>query len=334
MRIGSIGYASNQGIAMLMKQFYDNRIVTDVMVFRHGSRPSHMEWYPEGTRELVGRPFNGPEVGKFLTSVDAMLFFETPFDWQVLDLCKKLGTKTVLVPMYECTPERLPFAPDKFICPSLLDVEYFPTSKFLQIPVDPTTWQQRTRAMKFLHNGGNLGLRGHKGTLELLQAMQYVRSDLTLHVRAQDINGLKNLIKSVRGIESNNRVTFEYGDLPYENLFNGYDVLVQPERYNGLSLPLNEARANGMLVMTSNRFPHNSWLPVEPLIPVKSYSKQRVGGSYNEYDEALLDPKDIAQTMDNWYGQSIVGYSYSGKEWAEANSWGNLRDKWIEEILR
>ena len=40
-------------------------------------------------------------------------------------------------------------------------------------------------------------------------------------------------------------------------------MFVFPEKFNGLSLPLQEARAAGMLVLATDRFPMNTWLPRE-----------------------------------------------------------------------
>ncbi len=408
MRVGTIGYATEQGIGYLPKWFYDAGLITDVMVFRHGSRQTHLEWYPEGTVELVGRPFNGPVVEAFIKSVEVMLFFETPFDWTVIDLCKRLGTKTVIVPMYECTPERVPWQPDAWFCPSLLDQrDYFKGSPFVPIPVpQDTTWHQRKTATRWLHNAGNLGLRGHKGTLEILKAVKHVSSrDFRLTVRAQDVNALRGVIAQVPDVERDPRVVVQYGDTPREMLFGPeHDVFVMAEKYNGLSLPLMEARASGMLVVTSDRFPTNTWLPThlpcqecdghgwlgyqwaksamvkcggskrpfsDPnrigsyyadeqgqeigiktiggkctacsgsktsgapcLIPVKSYSRQRVGGSFNSYDEAYITPERIAETIDNLVGSDIAEYSLQGREWAEANSWERLKPLWEEELRK
>ncbi len=338
MRIGSIGYATEQGIGHLMKWFYDAGVITDVMVFRHGSRQSHMEWYPPGTRELVGRPFTGPDVEEFILSVDVMLFFETPFDWAVIDLCKRLGVKIVIVPMYECTPQRVPHQPDAWFCPSLLDQrDYFKRSPFVPIPVPPDVqWTQRTRAVNFLHNAGNLGLRGHKGTLEILKAVQHVKSqEFRLVVRAQDVTSLRAVINQVPSVERDPRVTIQYGDTPREMLFSpDHDVFIMAEKYNGLSLPLMEARAAGMLVVTSDRFPTNTWLPTWPLIPVKEYSRHRVGGPYNEYDEARVTPEAIAETIDKLVGADTAEYSLDGKKWAEETSWKRLKPVWLEELRK
>ncbi|MGL6095392.1 MAG: glycosyltransferase [Fimbriiglobus sp.] len=340
MKVGTICYATRQGIGHLPRSFYDAGVVTDVMTFRHGSRPAAEGWYPEGTVELVGRPFTGPVVEAFIKSVDLMLFFETPFDWDVLALCKRLGTKTAVVPMYECTPVRRPHEPDAWLCPSLLDCEYFLGSPFVPIPVDPpkSGWVKREEATMFVHNGGNLGLRGHKGTLELLKATRHVKSpDFMLTVRAQDEKGLKALVDQCPWVKADPRVSIEPGEVDEARLFEGFDVFIMVEKYNGLSLPLREARAAGMVVVTTDRFPTNTWLPRGPLIPVKSYSAQRVGGAYNPYQEAYATPEAIAETIDrviDMTGPEVEEYSESGRDWAERNSWRELKPVWADHLRR
>ncbi len=347
LRCGSIQYATDQGIAHLCKDFYDAGLVTDVMVFQHGSRPCHAkEWYGPDVVELAGRPFNGPVVDAFLAKVDVMLFFETPFDWSFLSYCRERGVRTAIMPMYECCPRQYTPSvpgydratqPDKWICPSLLDVEYFPGSPFVPVPLPPTLqpWQLRTTAKTFLHNGGNLGLRGHKGTREIMLAMQHVKSPIQLTIRAQDDAGLHKLLREVPSALSHRdpRITYEFGNRPRETLFDGHDVFIMAEKYNGLSLPLAEARGCGMVVMTSDRFPMNTWLPTGPLIPVSGYSRATVGGPYNHYDEARVDPETIAEKIDEVYKcEYVEGYSHSAVEWRKSMSWETLKPKWIEVL--
>ena len=332
MRVGCIQYASEQGLGILAKSFYDAGVITDMMVFRHGSRKSHMEWYPSGTMELVDRPFNGSIVEGIIKDVDVMLFFETPHDWSVLDLCRRLKTPTVLVPMYECTPIRTKYCADKVIVPSLLDLQYYPGSTFIPIPVPDDTFELRTKANMFLHNAGNIGLRKNKGTMELMQAMPYVKSDLRLHIRAQDVGGLKSIISQVPRITQDPRVSFQFGSIPYHQLYTGYDVLVAPEKVSGLCLPIQEARAAGMVVMASDRHPHNTWLPKESLIHVSAYQQASMGGPYHTFDEAVLDPRDIASCMDALYGTDITSYSQSSVDWAASMSWSTLKPVWMEAL--
>src|SRR3990167_4173649 len=212
MRIGTVCYATRQGLGWLAKWFYDAGVITDVMVFRHphGNRPSHMEWYPEGTIELTKRPFIGKQIERWLDDLQVVLFFETPFDWQFAKRCHERGVKTAIIPMYEWFLQSPPHRFDKFINPSLLDQDYFTQGEFIPIPTPQRLVQEkRTRAIKFLHSGGNLGCRGHKGTLELVRAMKYVKSNLSLTIRSQDPRGLQNLICQVPEIKFDQRVVFD-----------------------------------------------------------------------------------------------------------------------------
>jgi hypothetical protein len=93
-------------------------------------------------------------------------------------------------------------------------------------------------------------------------------------------------------------------------------------------LPLQEAYASGMLVMAGNRFPMNTWLPEAPLIPVEGYRKTRIGPPYLEFEQAIYDPKKIAERIDYWYDRPIWDCSLMGKAWAEENSWEKLGPKY------
>lgn len=337
MRVGTVCYATTQGLGYLAKSFYDAGIITDVMVFRHpgSSRITQMGWYPKDTIELVKRPFRGREVERFLDHIDVMLFFETPFDWSFLKTCRLRGIPTVLIPMYEWYPKNPPHTFDSMISPSLLDKKYFPDSTFLFLPVNPTKWKQRDIASRFLHNGGYLGCREHKGTRQLLEAVPYLNSDLQLTVRSQH-PALQRIVRDVfKGKEKEYpNLKIEIGQIPYDSLWEGYDVLVAPEKFNGASLPLSEARAAGMLVITTDRYPTNTWLPKEPLIPVTNERKARTTRGHLEFVESLVDPKDIAATMNKWHSRDITNYSLAGKKWAEENSWEVLKPLYLAELER
>lgn len=325
MRVGSLVYATHQGLGMLAKAFYERGVVTDVLVVRHPRHPTLHEWYPNAPQTPI-RPFDFNLAADFCASMDVMLFFETPFDWRLIDYSRQIGVGTALMTMYECTPERLPAEPNVFLCPSKLDLQHFPPhhSVYLPVPVD-IAWRQRTRAEVFVHNAGWGGLRGRNGTAEFLEAIQYVKSAARFVIRAQ-----KPLDFSHREPRI---VQISYGTHPYDKLWNEGDVFVFPEKFCGLSLSLQEARAAGMLVMASDRFPINDWLPREPLIPVREYRRSSVGSPCREFDEAVIDPRAIAGQIDEWYGRDITDYSLSGRTWAESMSWEKLKPHYEATLL-
>lgn len=330
MKIGTVCYATDQGLGMLAKQFHTAGLIDQVMIFCHPrGRLTHTEWYPEA-HILTGRPFQGPAVERFLSNVDVVIFWETPFDWSLPNRCRAKGVKTAIVVMHEWFPLQPQAQFDLYLCPSLLDLDYFQRDGhargkpcvFLPIPA-AGNWRQRTVAQRFLHNAGWIGSRNHKGTEELLKAIPLVKSPMELTIATQaPVASFMSMVSDQ--VRDDKRVTFRFGTRPYEELFDSFHAYVAPEKFNGLSLPLQEAHAAGLLVITTDRYPANTWLPKEPLIPVAGYQKARVAPGYLEVDEAIVEPVVIAETIDRFYDTNISEHSLAGRHWAEENSWAVL----------
>lgn len=303
--IGAIVLSTEQGLGYLAKAFYDNGVIDKVYVQKHSSRKNHYEWFPNRVDSIEG-----------LLDCDTLIFFETPFNWKIIPMAREKNIKTILMPMYECTNYPFPYEPDEIWCPSALDLKFYTEKgqkncKLVQVPVD-ISWKKREFARVFVHNAGNGGLGGRNGTRELLEAMQYVKSPIKLIVRSQV------------PIKETNDPRIEYRIGTFSNIWDEGDVFIFPEKFNGLSLPLQEAFASGMLVMASDRFPSNTYLPKEPLIKVEGYKKENIAV---EFDMAIINPKDIAQKIDEWYNKNISEYSLLGLEYNKKNLWNNLKDK-------
>lgn len=351
MKIGSLVYATEQGLGRLAKSFYDAGVITHPIIVRHPSHPLQANWYPVSTPDVPirGTYVGNPAIRDMIREVDALLFFETPFAWDLFRLCKEMRKRTFLMTMYECTPAQLPALPDVFLCPSVLDLQYFRkeiwsngdvgqpflpysgdssrTVYFTPVPVD-VPWGFHTTAEVFVHNAGNGSFRDRNGTQAILEAWKYVKSPAKLILRAQRAAKLPY----IDFINSDKRIDLRIGTFPYNQLWHEGDVFIFPERFNGLSLPLQEARAAGMLVMAGDRFPMNTWLPKEPLIPVADTQKGRIGPPYMEFDEAIYNPGDIAAKVDEWWGKDIMDYSMSGRTWGIGMSWATLKPKYLEVL--
>lgn len=302
---GTICLATEQGLGYLAKSFYDNGVIDLVSIKKHSTRVNHYEWYPENVSQEI-----------LLEKCDTLIFFETPFDWKIIVKARERGIKTILIPMYECTNFPFPYEPDEIWCPSELDYKFYKDNgqeniKLIQIPVN-VEWRKRSIAKTFVHNAGNGGLGGRNGTKELIEAMKYVNSPIKLIIRSQVP------IKQI----NDPRIEYRIGN--FDDIWSKGDVFIFPEKFNGLSLPLQEAFASGMLVMTTDRFPNNSYLPKEPLIPVSGYHKERISV---EFECAEIDPKEIAKCIDYWYNQDIEKFSLKGLEY-------NLKNQWKKEIFK
>jgi hypothetical protein len=334
LRVGTLAFATEQGLGYLARSFYGAGVVTDVLLVRHGRRPDRPEWYPPGTG-VVNSVRSGrgeQQMKEFCAGLEVALFFETPFDWGLIPFCRTRGVATVLVPMHECTPDPLPETPDAFLCPSLLDLKCFPMrwptrSEFLPVPVDVPAfpvWRQRTTCRTFVHNAGHGGLCGRNGTREVLEAWRHVRSPAELLVRCQDPHQQTRLPLP----RNDPRVSVTWGTVPRGQLYEEGDAFLFPERFNGLSLPLQEARAAGMLVVATDRFPVNTWLPRGPLVAPRTYHPAKVGARCRAFEEAHVSPEDVAAKVDELYGSDVTGYSLTGRAWGEGHSWANLKTRY------
>lgn len=302
-RKGIVVYATEQGLGRQAKSFYDNGLVSEVFCHPHSKYENHYEWYPNRSKTY----------DEFLSKIDEVWFLETPFDWEYFLKAREKEIRTVLFLMYECS--RLPYIPDQLVGGSIMERIHFGDNvKVVNVPAPKEIpWKLREKAQVFIHNAGHGGLGGRNGTKELLDAMKYVKSPIKLIIRSQFP------IKEI----NDNRVEYRIGDFDYKTLFDEGDVFIYPDKFGGSCLPLQEAHSAGMLVMASDRLPSNTWLPKEPLIPIKGYKKERI--SEKTFDSAIVDPQDIAKTIDLWYNRDITEYSLLGKKWAEENSWEKLK---------
>jgi len=324
--IGSVVFAANTGLGILAKSFYDNGLVDKVLLYDHPTYGTLEGWYKE---EDVYT-----DAVSFLDNIDILFLFEVaslenPKDWSIAVAAKEKGIKVVLMPMYESTSyATLKYYggdPDAWVFPSKLDEEVYTKSnevgEFIPVPVD-VKWRLRKKARVFVHNAGssNSQLWDRNGTSLLINALPYIESPIKLIFRSRDTSW---------DIEDD-RVEFRLGDADYDSMWDEGDAFIFPEAYNGLCLPLQEAFAAGMLVIAGDRFPVNTWLPQEPLLPVEKYNKTR-----NDWQELTLcryNYIQLAALIDSWYDKDIESFSRRGLEWAQENSWDKLKPAY-ERVL-
>ena len=323
--VGAIGFACHSGLGHLLRDFHRNGVVQHVIVISHPHYKNYPEWYPDLHRL--------PDRERFLAQIETLLLFENGLDWNTVRRAKAQGKRIVLIPNYEYTPYPMPIEPDLVLCASLLDVDFYKSkykTHFLPIPVS-IPWRRRERALTYVHNAGHGGYDWREGTPELLEAMQYVDKPLRLIVRFQP--GEHRTVDLFREGCNDPRVEMSFAEREDEEcLWEQGDVCVAPQKYNGMSLPLQEAFASGMLVMTTNRYPMNTWLPKGPMFDHDGTERHK-GRLAVEIDRCILSPRKIAAEMDDWYDCDISTFSDRGREWGAEHSWDALKPKY-EEVLR
>ena len=333
MKIGSIVLSTNQGLGYLARDFYNSGLFDHILIKKSIRFQDNPEWFP-GARVIGPRNTDFanvfdkqdvPLIIDFLSKIDILFLFEIPFYNNLYKLCREMGVKVALMPMYESTP--FPTEADLYICPSKLDLKYYqemyPNRKSVFVPVpvpDQISWKSRQKAEVFVHNAGNGGTLGRNSTKEVIEAMKYVKSPMKLILRTQKIDF----------DPGDPRIDYRKGTEKFSDLYEEGDVFLFPEKFNGLSLPLQESYASGMLVMTSRRFPNTDWLPDAPLIQPSQKEQIRMNGI--SLEKSLFDPKEIASNIDKWYGKDISKYSLMGREWYNKHSWSSLKEDYLKTL--
>mgnify|MGYP003120005677 CR=1 FL=1 len=300
--VGSPVYTIDSGLGKLAQSFYDAGIIQKVLLNNHTSRGMNPDRYPDRDSYRCYKTF--------LSNIDTLFILEHPLSpigckkEQFLSEAKQRGIKIVLMPMYECTDRELLKFADAVICPSLLDL-----TKYMD---------------------------GRSGPVaKLVQALPLIKSkNIKIIIRAQDdcwpeTDRALSEAEKIKDKVSPSVEVFK-GNIPQDELWNG-DVFVFPEKFNGLSLPIQEAYSSGMGIMCSDRFPMNSWLPRDMMITIRSYEPPRKmfpNLKSCEYEAAIVDPIDIASCIDLWANKDITHLSKMGKDWAYVNRPENLIQKY------
>ena len=338
MRVGTIIYATNSGLGVLARDFYDNGVVTDVLVQTHPHLKNNFHWYKDAMALSVidNIAMNSKKTSRhnknllksFIDKVDVILLFEIEWYRDVIQEARRMGKKVILMPMYECSP--FPILADCYLTVSDLDHEYYTQMykgcniKRINVPANSSLkWKKRNKANVFIHNSGFHNSNDRNGTQKIIDSIPLIKSqNIEIKIRTQNRNYT---------FPEDPRLTIDTSDRDFKDLWDHGDVFLFPERWNGLSLPIQEAYSSGMMVMCGNRNPMNKWLPNKPMIDVSNYIKMNIVPKI-PFPAACYTPEDIAQKIDEFANQDISEYSLMGKKWSEENSWTVLKPEYIKII--
>lgn len=328
-KLGLVTRCDDSGLGSLSQDFF-KYLEPDKVMTVYGRYNNHPERFPNAIICNQGMP-TLQQIRDFIKDIDVLITFETPYNWNLISEAKKAGVKTVIIPNYEWTSANPPVEPDLWLCPSKLDLEIFKeegrNAEYLPIPIDRTKIQfkLRTRANTFVFNNGHGGSIGRNSAREMMEAIARVTSNM--------VNPPKFIFRSQVQIDATIRlpnVSLLLGEATKDKLFDEGDVFVFPHKFDGLSLPIQEAMAAGMPVITTDFFPFNEILPKELLFPYDEKCKGKLDEDTREIDIHLIYPRDLADKIKEFAGQDITELSKKMNDLAETYSWFNLKDKYIE----
>lgn len=302
--VGLIAFANDGGLGIQTKRLYEMLKPEKVMVIDSRSfsknKQFHEDWYP-GATVTDGFPRNY-DIAEWIKGLDTVLTVENPYNFYLIWKCRELGIKTVCQTNYEfCENLTAPWlpVPDLFLMPSYWKlsemIERFGEDRvmYLPPPIDPDEfeWKHGGNGSNFLHIVGTLAHEDRNGTLDLLEAVKQSKGDYSLTIHSQHKLPDEYII-------NDKRVTYRIKNFKKNaDLYKGFNALILPRRYGGLSLTTNEALMSGLPVMMPNISPNNQSLPSSWLTPVTGFSEIQVRTTIKRYES---DIKALASKIDEW----------------------------------
>jgi len=317
---------------------------------------------------------------------DVLLSFETWYGDSVPAMAHALGVKSALVPMVECCPHD-GFGlsdTDLAICPHAMCLEEMRDNtpglsravKTLLAPpcdVERIEFHARDKARVFVHHVGHAGSSDRNSTSKVIAAWQYVTTPARLVLRSQhELPPLPDdsRISVVRGSPANYwelwNGTSPRGCGDTEEMggpsFGRGDVYLHPHRWEGCGLPIYEALAAGMPVMTTRWWPfcdereqetgyrlqpamkpstsadcrlfavpcdlRLGWLPASSQALAIEVTSRRPWTVFRRVTSHETTPRAIAQAVDRAFGADLSSASRESRDWAEAHSWRTQASVW------
>lgn len=264
----------------------------------------HPEWYKDYNTTIIQGFIENYQVDEIVKNTDIVLTAETFYNTQFVDIATAHGVTTISQINYEFfepLSNRNLLIPSIILMPSywhLTDMQRMTTPGRVHYLPPPTFVEDfsnvreenmnRSGKKRFLHVAGKMAAHDRAGTKLLLQALPYSKTDFELIIKVQSGEKL---------FTNDDRVKFEY-DFPEDEkeLYRNFDAMIQPRRYAGLNLPMNEALSAGLPVIMTNISPNNQVLP--PYWLAQSYQDGSFFARTN-IDLYSTFPQSLAATIDN-----------------------------------
>lgn len=330
MRLGLIVRADTGGLGAQTYELYNwlqpaKTMVVDISQLN--GFPNDHNRYP-GAQIVHGFPKAADWV-EFMQDLDVILTVEIPYGYIMFEMARERGIKTVLQCNYEFmdhlnTPHLA--APDAIFAPSLWhydDIERLAADLgancyYVPVPVNRERIPFKPRSgNRLLHVAGHKTFEDRNGTDIVLEAMQYVESDVHLTITTQhELDPSAYQDDRIQVLETDFR---HYWDIWNEI---DADVLLLPRRYGGLSLQLNEAMSAGIVPIMTDVEPQSGFLPRPCLVPYAE-SKRIITraeiGCYSVSPQALAHHIDLLMKSG-----SLPGLSHQMNGLADEISWEHM----------
>jgi len=329
MRLGLVGWASDTGVGMELRDALRYLPVTAVFYLDHPGKPPSIDFKgkTQGSSNLL------PKMNAFLeeNQIDTILSWETPGVWEFPALWQAKGIRWFCVAHYDWfAPKQIPaWKMARIIAPFGqaglgLRMIYGLESTTLSVPVDleRLPFRERHKAERFVTVYGHGGPGDRRSIVQLMEAWRLMGDQAPpLLIRAQKV------IKELEGgLPANVTVHFE-NLLKASDLYADSDVALLPSKYEGVGLSLIEAQACGLPVITTDMEPMRSIAP--DYLVSGDVGKIEIM-QHHWVATCTAHPAAIAEKVKAFVHQDISEASRMARFRAQEKfSWAVLKDQWI-----
>ncbi|MGH9093846.1 MAG: hypothetical protein ACRDXE_01660 [Acidimicrobiales bacterium] len=302
IRIGLWGArADGGGLAAMTHDFWrhmqpDETLVVDLG--NAGRGPADPGRYP-GARMVHGynEAISEGAVRDFARAVDVVYAAETFYREDVAAIFADEDTPTVLHAMPELWRADMA-QPTRVWVPTAWEADRMPAgTKIVPVPVDTQKYPDRAgagRCARFTHLSAP-AFYDRNGTAIVINALAHLKAHEPITVRFVGPGEPPPSYRNYYGTP----IVLEHdpaGHHDRADIWGGDPAaFVMPRRYAGLSLPMQEAAALGLPIVSTHLIPQRLWLDPATTVEARPLRRVRmVGGTFDVYD---ADPADVAAAM-------------------------------------
>lgn len=335
MRLGLVGYGSDTGVGMELRDALVHLPAVSAFILKHPERPETKGLrFPPSTFFSKGWELL-QEMETWIADVkpDTILTWEIPGDWRFPDLWKRKGIRWVCVihydwfmPEHKHDYEKARLISPNFQCQNGIKALYGLDSTLLPIPVDldRLPFKERRFAHRFVTVYGQGGPHDRRSIREIVAAWRGITMAFPLTIRAQKkpVEFEGDLPNSI-GIDLGNMETTAH-------LYEEQDVAVLPSKFEGVGISLIEAQALGLPVITTDMEPMRTLAP-DLLVNASPFSLEFMIG--HKVIAGFPSVLDLRRVVDDISGKDIRDLSHMARRRVENQySWTVLKEQWLDQL--